>query len=508
LKKGKVFLVGAGPGDAGLFTLKGIEAIKKADVVVYDYLASKTLLRFAKKDAELLYVGKRGGDHTLPQDRINQLIIEKALQGKTVARLKGGDPFIFGRGGEEAQEMIQKGVSFEIIPGITSAIAVPAYAGIPLTHRSHTSTVAFITGHENPTKGDSSIEWEKIATGVGTLVFLMGVGNLRNIVDKLIKNGRSHDTPAALIRWGTTPKQRTVTGTLKNIVSEVEKAGLKSPCIIVVGDVVSLREELNWFEKRPLFGKRVIVTRSREQASKLSNLLEENGAEVIEFPTIKIVPPKSFDDLDKALDNLSRYSWAVFTSVNGVKSFLERLRERGKDIRELKGVRIAAIGPATADELKRLSIIVDLIPDEYRAEALVDFFAKEGAEGLKILIPRAGFARKILPDKLKEMGADVDVVAAYETVKPDEDAEEIKEMLKQGEIDLITFTSSSTVVNFVNMFEKDSVKDLLKGVTIASIGPITAKKAEEFSLVSHIVAEKFTIESLVLSVVEYFSRSS
>jgi len=508
LKKGKVFLVGAGPGDAGLFTLKGVEAIKRADVVVYDYLASKTLLKFAKEDAELLYVGKRGGDHTLPQDKINQLIIEKALQGKTVARLKGGDPFIFGRGGEEAQEMIQKGVSFEIIPGITSAIAVPAYARIPLTHRSHTSTVAFITGHEDPTKNDSSIEWEKIATGVGTLVFLMGVSNLKNIVDKLIANGRSPDTPAALIRWGTTPKQRTVTGTLRNIVSEVEKAGLKPPCIIVVGDVVGLRKELNWFEKRPLFGKRVIVTRSRKQASKLSNLLEENGAEVIEFPTIKIVPPRSFDDLDKAVDNLSRYDWAVFTSVNGVKSFLERLKEKGKDIRELKGVRIAAIGPATADEMKRLGIIVDLIPDEYRAEALVDFFAKEGAVGLKILVPRAAFAREILPDKLREMGADVDVVAAYETVKPDENAEEIKEMLKQGEIDLITFTSSSTVINFVNMFEKDSVKEILKGVTIASIGPITAKKAEEFSLTSHIVPEKFTIESLVHSVVKYFSRPS
>lgn len=504
MKKGKVFLVGAGPGDPGLFSLKGIEALKKADVVVYDYLASKTLLKYAKEDVELLYVGKKGGDHTLPQDKINQLIIEKALQGKTVVRLKGGDPFIFGRGGEEAQEIIQEGIPFEIIPGITSAIAVPAYAGIPLTHRSFTSTVAFITGHEDPAKTDSSIEWEKIATGVGTLVFLMGVGNLKNIAEKLIENGRSSDTPVAVIRWGTTPRQETVTGTLRNIVSEVEKVKLKPPSIIVVGDVVSLRDELGWFENRPLFGKRVIVTRTREQASKLSGLLEENGAEVIEFPTIRIIPPESWDGLDSAIENLSQYNWVIFTSVNGVKYFLERLGAKNKDIRELKGIKIAAIGPATADELRKLGIIIDLIPDEYRAEALVEFFEKEGAKNLKILIPRAKLAREILPDRLREMGASVDVVPAYETVKPEESTEGIEQMLKKGEIDLITFTSSSTVINFVNMFEGHDVKELLKDVSIASIGPITAKKAEEFSLASHIVPKNFTIESLVQSIVEYF----
>jgi len=504
VKKGKVFLVGAGPGDPGLFSLKGLEALKNADVIVYDYLANRSFLKYAKEDVEIIYVGKKGGDHTLPQSKINQLTIEKALEGKNVVRLKGGDPFIFGRGGEEAQEIIRKGITFEIIPGITSAIAVPAYAGIPLTHRKYTQTVAFITGHEDPAKKDSGIEWKKIATGIGTLVFLMGVGNLRNIVDKLIENGRSPRTPVAVIRWGTTPKQRTVTGTLENIISEVEKSGLKPPSIIVVGDVVGLREELRWFENRPLFGKRVIVTRSREQASKLSRLLEEYGAEVIEFPTIKIVPPKSFDELDNAIDNISRYNWVIFTSVNGVKYFLERLGVKNKDFRELKGIKIATIGPATAGELKRLGIIVDLIPDEYRAEALVSFFEKGGASGLKILIPRARFAREILPDKLREIGVEVDVVPAYETVKPEENVEKIEKLLRDENIDLITFTSSSTVINFVNFFKKEEIKELLKGVKIASIGPITAKKAEEFSLTSHIIPEKFTIESLVKSIVEYF----
>ena len=505
MKKGKVFLVGAGPGDPGLMTVKGLETLKKADVVIYDYLADRSFLQHAREDAEIIYVGKKGGNHTLPQDKINKLIVEKALEGKMIVRLKGGDPFIFGRGGEEAQELIQDNIPFEIVPGITSAIAVPAYAGIPLTHRKCTSTVAFITGHEDPTKKGSDIEWGKIATGIGTLVFLMGVGNLKNITNKLIKNGRNPDTPVAVIRWGTTPKQETVTGTLDSIVAEVKKAGLKPPAIIVVGDVVSLREELGWLEKRPLFGKRAVVTRTREQASKLTRLLEENGAGVIEFPTIKIVPPKSFKELDRAIDNIADYDWVIFTSVNGVKYFLLRLAEKGKDIRELKGIRIGSIGPATAGELKSLGIIVDLIPEEYQAESLVDYFEKVGIKGKKILIPRARVAREVLPDRLKEMEAIVDVVTAYETVKPEENVDEIKKLLSEKKIDLITFTSSSTVTNFVEMFQKDEIKKLLKGVTIASIGPITAKQGEKFSLSSHIIPEKFTIESLVESIVKYFS---
>jgi uroporphyrinogen III methyltransferase / synthase len=505
VRKGKVFLVGAGPGDPGLMTVKGLETLKKADVVIYDYLADRSFLQHAREDAEIIYVGKKGGDHTLPQDKINKLIVEKALEGKTIVRLKGGDPFIFGRGGEEAQELIQDNIPFEIVPGITSAIAVPAYAGIPLTHRKCTSTVAFITGHEDPTKKGSDIEWEKIATGIGTLVFLMGVGNLKNITNKLIENGRNPNTPVAVIRWGTTPKQETVTGTLDSIVAGVKKVGLKPPAIIVVGDVVSLREELGWLEKRPLFGKRVVVTRTREQASKLTRLLEENGAGVIEFPTIKIVPPKSFKELDRAIDNIADYDWVIFTSVNGVKYFLLRLAEKGKDIRELKGIRIGSIGPATAGELKSLGIIVDLIPEEYQAESLVDYFRKAKVKDKKILIPRARVAREVLPDRLKEMGATVDVVTAYETVKPEENVDEIKKLLSEKKIDLITFTSSSTVTNFVEMFHKEEIKKLLKDVTIASIGPITAKQGEKFSLSSHIIPEKFTIESLVESIVKYFS---
>ena len=321
LRPGKVFLVGAGPGDPGLLTLKAKQCIQEAHVVIYDYLANRTFLQYASENAEIIYVGKKGGDHTMKQEDINALIIEKTANGKTVVRLKGGDPFIFGRGGEEAQELIKAGVPFEVVPGVTSAISVPAYAGIPLTHRDYTATVAFVTGHEDPTKEKSNIRWDKLATAAGTLVFLMGVGNIAKIADRLIACGRSSLTPAAVIRRGTMSDQLTVTGTLENIAERTGNAGIRPPAIIVVGEVVTLREELNWFETKPLFGKRIIVTRAREQASGFLQKLASLGAECIEFPTIQVIPPDSWEPLDRAIEHLSDYAWVLFTSPNGVKVF-------------------------------------------------------------------------------------------------------------------------------------------------------------------------------------------
>src|SRR3990172_10616319 len=334
--KGKVYLIGAGPGDPGLITVKAVECIKGADVVVYDYLANKKFLEYAREKAEIIYVGKIGGAHTLPQDKINELIIEKAKKGKIIARLKGGDPFIFGRGGEEAEEIVGAGIDYEVVPGVTAGVAAAAYAGIPLTHRDFTTTVAFITGHEDPMKDESNIYWDKISTGIGTLVFYMGIGNLEPNMKKLMENGRSPDTPVALIRWGTTAQQETLVGSISDIAEKAKKVNFKAPAITVVGGVVSLRNKLRWFDERPLFGKRVIVTRSREQASDFSVLLEKNGAEPIEFPTIETVRPKDWKEIDRAIKNLPKYDWAIFTSVNGVKYFVERLKKFDKDIRELK----------------------------------------------------------------------------------------------------------------------------------------------------------------------------
>ncbi|HPQ29233.1 MAG TPA: uroporphyrinogen-III C-methyltransferase, partial [Desulfobacteraceae bacterium] len=418
-RKGKVYLVGAGPGDPDLITVKGRECIGLADVIIHDYLANRVFLEYADKKAEMIYAGKRGGCHTFNQAEINSLIIDRAEKGLTVVRLKGGDPFIFGRGGEEAQELVRAGISFEVVPGITSAIAVPAYAGIPLTHRDYTSTVAFITGREGQSKEKSSIKWDKISTGVGTLVFLMGVENLHRITENLLKNGRSPDTPVAIICRGTISEQRTLVGRLNDISMLAVERGIKPPAVIIVGEVVNLRNELDWFEKRPLFGKRIIVTRAREQASGFLKVLNSLGAECIEFPTIRIVPPESWAALDRAIAELETYQWLLFSSVNGVKYFIERMKFHGKDVRDLKGIKIGAIGPKTAEVWNNMGISPDLIPDEYRAEALVECFKKLEVKHARILFPRAALAREILPEELRNMGAEVDVVEAYRTVRPE-----------------------------------------------------------------------------------------
>jgi len=504
-RKGKVYLVGAGPGDPGLLTIKGRECISRADVLIYDFLANPAFLEYAREGAELIYVGKQGGRHTASQEKINSLIVEKARQGKMVVRLKGGDPFIFGRGGEEAEELVEAGVDFEVVPGITSAIAVPAYAGIPLTHRDYTATVAFITGHEDPKKDKSNIAWDKLATGAGTLVFLMGVGNLPAIAKRLMEYGRSPETPVAVVCRGTDPDQKTVLGTLDTIARVAEENRIRPPAIIVVGEVVSLREKLEWFEKRPLFGKRIVVTRAREQASGFKAGLSLLGAECIQFPTIRVVSPDSWEPIDSAIKRLSHYDWLLFTSVNGVKYFLDRLGHLGRDVRDLKGLRIGAIGPKTAEAWSRMGIKPDLVPDEYRAEAVAEGLGGFGIKGKKILIPRAVMAREILPEALREMGADVDVVPAYQTVKPDEDVERVKGMFQRNEIHMVTFTSSSTVNNFMEMFRgsEEAVKEWMATVAVACIGPITAKTARNHGLSVDIIPPEYTIDSLTDAIVGY-----
>jgi len=506
-KEGTVYLVGAGPGDPGLLTLKAKECIEKANVIVYDYLANQAFLDYADGKADLIYVGKKGGCHTMSQDDINRLIVDKARKGLTVVRLKGGDPFIFGRGGEEAQELVNAGVSFEIIPGVTSAIAAPAYAGIPLTHRGYTSTVAFITGHEDPSKEKSDIAWDKIATGAGTLVFLMGVRNLPQIAKTLMEHGRSSKTPVAIIQRGTVTEQKTIVGILQDIAEKAREEKIEPPGIIVVGDIVNLRKELIWFEKRPLFGRRIVVTRAREQASSFLAGLSQLGAECMEFPTIEIIPPESWGDLDKTIHSLESYQWLLFTSVNGVKHFFQRLETLEKDVRDLKGIKIGAIGPKTAEAIHKKGIRPDMVPDEYRAEAVIEAFKKLETEAFKILLPRAAKAREILPQELEKMGAEVDVVEAYRTVKADGDKGTIKEMLERGEIDMITFTSSSTVRNFVEMFEPDGnqLKGWMQKVAVACIGPITARTAEEKGLSVSLIPAEYTIEALTNAIVQYFS---
>lgn len=504
--KGKVYLIGAGPGDPGLLTIKGKECLEKADVIVYDYLVNPRILEYAKREAEIIYVGKKSGSKEMSQEDINGLLVKKAKEGKIVARLKGGDPFIFGRGGEEAEELANFGIPFEIVPGITSASAVPAYAGIPLTHRDLTSSFVVVTGHEDPIKKESSLPWESLAQ-IGTVVFLMGLKNIEKNMKKLVQFGKSPQTPVALITWGTLPKQRTITGTIGEIGRIVRENKVESPAILVVGKVVRLRETLNWFETKPLFGKKVVVTRTRKQASALVRLLEEEGAETVEFPTIEIVPPESWYEMDKAIENLGLYNWIIFTSVNGVEFFFDRLKAKKKNISEFKGVKIATIGEQTGRAVENLGLSVDIIPYEFRAEGVVESFRGINIKGKRILIPRAKEAREILPVELQKMGAEVNVVTAYKTKKPNlERVEEVREMLRSGEIDVLTFASSSTVSNFLSILGKGS-KLLLKP-TIACIGPITAQPLREIGIEPQIVCKKYTIEELVREIVDYFRHKS
>jgi len=493
---GKVYITGVGPGDYKLVTLKAIECISKADAIVYDRLVSDRILGFARNDAELIYVGKMPGHHAVPQHKINDILVEKAVMGKTVARVKGGDPFVFGRGGEEAEALRENGIEFEIIPGVTSAVAVPAYAGIPVTHRDFCSSFHIITGHERPDKENSLVNYKELAGLSGTLVFLMGVKSLPEICRSLIKHGKDRRTPAAVIEKGTTSEQRKITGTLEDIALKVHEAGVKSPAITVIGDVVSVNDKLDWFPRGKLAGRKVIVTRSREQASKLVDKIEELGGMAIEFPTIKIENPEDFAHFDYILERLPEYEWLVFTSENGVKAFFDRMRTKRIDIRTLAGVKLAAIGEATMEALKKYGLYVDYVPEKYTSNELLKGFPPPRGVGSKILLARGNLADKAILEGLGAKGYETEDLTVYRTVAGDGRKEYILEMIEEGGIDFITFTSSSTVRNFVSILGPENI-DKIAGIKVVCIGPVTANTAEECGITVAAVADVYTIEGLV-----------
>jgi uroporphyrinogen III methyltransferase/synthase len=507
---GIVYLIGAGPGDPGLITVRGRDRLAQADVVVYDRLIGSELLEAVRPGAELIYAGKRPDHHTLTQDEINAVLVEKAQAGLKVARLKGGDPFVFGRGGEEAQALAAVGLPFEVVPGITSAIAAPAYAGIPVTHRDVAASFVVITGHrridfEEAEDGDVlGLNWAALAA-VDTLVFLMGVGTLPVIAEQLLKAGRAPETPVASIHWGTTPAQQVVTGTLVDIAQRADAAGLRPPAVTVVGEVAALRNEMRWFDALPLFGRRVVVTRARAQASRLSAQLRASGADPVEFPTIAINPPEDWAPLDAAIERLAAYDWVIFTSVNGVRFFWQRLERAGKDARAFANARLGAIGPATAGALQEHGLEADLVPPKYVAEAILEEIGP--VDGQRVLLPRADIARAALAEGLEEAGAQVDEIAAYRTGLGGADkADELRRRLAEGEIDVVTFTSSSTARNFVQALEP--LPDLPESLTIACIGPITAGTARDLGLPVTIVAEEYTIDGLVDSLIRHFEKKT
>ena len=505
MSEGIVRLVGAGPGDPELITVKGLRLIQSADAVVYDRLVDKRLLRHARSDAELIDVGKIPGKRVNRQEDINTLLVELGKAGKQVVRLKGGDPFVFGRGGEEAEALAEAGVPFEIIPGITSAIAAPAYAGIPLTHRKVASSFTVVTGSEDPTKPDTSVDWETLAKSIDTLAVLMGQSNLRVIADALICYGRAPETPVALVQWGTEPHQRTLVATLADVADKATAAGIGAPAVTVVGDVVRLRDAIRWFDNRPLFGKRVLVTRTRTQASALSDRLTQLGAQPIELPTIEIQPLDDYAELDRALKNVNGYDWAVFSSANAVDIVFDRLDALELDARAMYGVQVAAIGPATRRRLRERGVIADFMPSSFVAESVVAELAEQGVEGKRVLLPQAEIARDVLRQGLTKLGAAVDAIAVYRTVTPPNTTERLQDILTEG-MDIATFTSSSTVTNLVNLLDGNT--SALKDATIACIGPITAKRALELGLKVDIVAAEHTIAGLIEAVEAHFKEAA
>ena len=502
---GRVYLIGAGPGDPGLLTLRGKECLERADVVVYDRLIDPALLAFAPAQAECVFVGKESDHQLLDQEEINRILIDRARTGKTVARLKGGDPFVFGRGGEEAEALAEYGIGFEVVPGVTSPVAVPAYAGIPLTHRALSSSFIVATGHEDPDKSESLLDWEQLARGTSTLVFLMGLGNLDKIARRLIENGRHPGTPAAVISRGTRPDQQTVLATLADVADRAREARLSAPAIIVVGEVAGLRERLAWFDNRPLFGKRVLITRTREQAGTLAKLLTERGAIPIELATIRTEPPADWGPVDRAIQNLDRYAWAIFTSVNGVRYFFERVERQGLDLRALKGVRLGAIGPATAGALAEWHLRADFSPSEYVAEAIVEGMKQFDLSGQRVLLPRAQDVREVLADGLTSQGALVDDVAVYQTC-PTGDPIVAQRLFDENQVDVVTFTSSSTARNLARLLGSRA-QGLLARVTVAGIGPITCQTARDLGLTVDVEATEHSIPGLVAAVEEYLGAS-
>ena len=535
-RKGKVYLVGAGPGDAGLITVRGVECIQKADVILYDNLVNPSLLKYARPDAELIFAGKSPKKHTLTQDETNALLVAKASEGKIVTRLKGGDPFVFGRGGEEAQELQKAGIEFEIVPGISSSIAAPAYAGIPVTHRGLASAFMVVTGHEDPTKAverescpletamdgrdacptghgrdaRATVNWKQVAEFQGTRVILMGVERIGRIARELISHGCPADTPVAMIRWGTTGQQQTIQGTLASIGEVAERAGFQPPAVTVIGEVARLRDQLNWFERRPLFGKRIVVTRSREQASParsrasdLARQLAELGADVLEIPTISIKPPKKIGPLREAIEGMGTYDWLVFTSPNGVDAFFREFFQCHSDMRDLGGVKVAAIGAVTAEKLADLHLAVDLQPAEFTSEALLaEFRESVDCENLKFLLPRANLADERLARGIEELGGIVDDLDAYQTVPDTEDRNGHRARLLSEGADMVTFTSSSTAANFCELIDVAALSEKFPKMRFVSIGPQTTQAAVANGLPVAVEAKVHTIPGLVEAILK------
>jgi len=509
-RPGIVYLVGAGPGDPGLITVRGARLLARADVVVYDYLANPQLLVHCPR-AEQIYVGKQAERHSMTQAQINDLLVAQGRLGRRVVRLKGGDPFVFGRGGEEAEALVAAGIRFEVVPGITSAIAAPAYAGIPVTHRDSNSSFTLVTGHEKeaeyqtpeaagraPGSGASDLDWAAMAK-LPCMAFYMGVRSLPRICQKLIEHGKSPDTPAASIQWGTTPRQRTVVATLATLPQAIVDAGLTPPAMTIVGQVVKLRETMNWFETRPLFGRTIAVTRTRQQASDLTERLEDLGAHVIEAPTIELAERADPGAVDAALRAAGGYDWVIFTSRNGVEFTRRRLLELGLDARALGGAKVAAIGDATADAIRdALCLRVDLCPKRFVAEALADeLAAADAVRGKRFLLLRADIARPILRERLEQGGAAAaDDVAIYETRRAASLPPILLEHLAQKRLDWVTFTSSSTARNFVELLGPD-YRERLAGVKLASIGPVTSTTMRELGLAPAVEAQTYNIDGLV-----------
>ena len=498
---GRVYLVGAGPGDPGLITVKGLRCLESADVVVHDRLVDERLVARASRDAEVIDAGKVPGERRNSQDEINALLVARARAGKSVVRLKGGDPFVFGRGGEEAEALAEAGVPFEVVPGVTSAIAAPAYAGIPLSHRGVASSFTVVTGSETVDKG--AVAWDALARSGGTLVVLMGWESLSEIAAILTREGRPADTPVALVQWGTEPYQRTVVGTLSDIAEKAQQAGLSPPVVAVIGDVVRLRDRLRWFDDRPLFGLRVLVTRSRTQAGALSQLLSQEGAHPLEVPTIEIQPLDDYTELDAALRALSDYDWVVFPSTNSVDVVFGRLAELDLDARAFGPARVAAIGSATSDSLRARGIVANFVPEEFVSESVAEGLKDRIAAGQRVLLPQADIGRDTLGDGLTAQGADVHRVTAYRTVTPEGSAELIAAHLADG-VDVATFTSSSTVRNLVALLDGDT--SALGGVRIACIGPVTATAAAEAGLKVDILASEYTVAGLVEALKAHFAQ--
>jgi len=486
---GSVYLVGAGPGDPDLITLRGRRILERADAVLFDHLAPDALLSLAPPETERVYVGKKRSAHAFTQEEICAMLIERARRGQTVVRLKGGDPYLFGRGGEEAEALADAGIPFEVVPGVTTPVGLAAYTGVPLTHREHTSAVTFVTGH-----AVDQIDWGKVGHAE-TLVIFMGLTTFAAIASELIARGRPADTPAMAVRWATRPDQETLTGTLETLPALVAEAGMKPPATIVVGEVVRLRDKLDWFGRLPLRGQRIVVTRARGQADALAERLRVLGAEAIELPSIEIGPASDYGPLDRAIAALDSYDWLIFTSANGVRAFVERLDRSLADWRNLRA-RICAIGPATRTAVEALHLKVDLMGKEYVAEGLLAAFAEYELRGCRILLPRAAVARDLVPVELTRRGAQVDVVEAYRTVIPEDAAERIAEL---GAVDWITFTSSSTVQNFVTA----GGSRLLDGAKVATIGPVTSETARALGIEVAVQASTYTIGGLVKAILAF-----